>query len=272
MAAVPAEVLDLRRELERRFPDAQPVRQGTTGAVATGIGPLDGTLPAGGLPRGRVTLWRPGGGATAVLRSSCEAVVAAGERAAWVDSAGVISGAYWIRDLGRFLDTADRGPSRSRVSTGSTGATGSSGSSPAPLLFRPADPVNAAACAEELLRSGGFALVVLTGVGAGGGRELGDGEGVRLGRAAREGGAAFVTVAGGAPVSHLKVRTAFDPGGFRWRRGPFGEPAALDSVLIRARLESMGLDRRIRFRLGVEVHDLRLSLEPRLVDRRGVRR
>ena len=81
-----------------------------------------------------------------------------------------------------------------------------------------------------------------------------------------------MAVTGGAPVSHLKVRTTFDPGGFRWRRGPFGEPAALDSVLVRARLESMGLDRRIRFRLGVEHHDVRLSLEPRLVDRRGVRR
>lgn len=236
MAALPAEVLDLRRELERRFPDAQPVRQGTTGGVPTGIGPLDGVLPAGGLPRGRVTLWRPGGGATAVLRSACEAVVAGGERAAWVDGAGVLAGAYW---------------------------------SAGPLLFRPDDPVNAAACAEELLRSGGFALVVLTGMGGGG---LGDGGGVRLGRGAREGGAAFVAVAGGAPVSHLKVRTAFDPAGFRWKEGPFGDPAMLESVGIRARLESMGLDCRIRFRLDVEVHDVRLSLEPRLVDRRGVRR
>lgn len=233
--ALPAEALELRRELERRFPDAQPVRSGTTGAVATGIGALDTALPAGGLPRGRVTLWRPGGGTTAVLRSACEAVVAGGERAAWVDGAGVVAGAYW-----------DEGP----------------------LLFRPDDPTNAAACTEELLRSGGFALVVLTGGGAG----LGDGEGVRLGRVAREGGAAFVAVAGGAPVSHLRVRTAFDPDGFRWREGLFGEPAVLESVMVRARLESMGLDRRIRFRLGVEHHDVRLSLEPRLVDRRGVRR
>ncbi len=265
MAAVPAEVLELRRELERRFPDAQPVRAETTGAVATGIGPLDAALPAGGLPRGRVTLWRPGGGATAVLRSACEAVVACGERAAWVDGAGVISGAYWAggpRGLGPSVGPGSAGPD----------ASGGSGSA-TPLLFRPADPVNAAACAEELLRSGGFALVVLTGVGSGGGgRGLADGEGVRLGRAAREGGAAFVAVTGGAPVSHLRVRTAFDSGGFRWRAGPFGEPAVLDSVMIRARLESMGLDRRIRFRLGVEVHDVRLSLEPRLVDRRGVRR
>lgn len=234
MSAVPAAVLDLRRELERRFPDAQPVRQGTTGAVPTGVAALDAALP-GGLPRGRVTLWQPGGGATATLRSAVGAVVAGGERAAWVDGAGVVAGAYWGEG---------------------------------PLLFRPGDPTAAAACAEELLRSGGFALVVLTGGGVG----LGDGEGVRLGRAAREGGAAFVAVAGSAPLSHLRIRTAFDPGGFRWREGPFGEPAALESVLVRARVESMGLDRRVRFRLSVEYHDVRLSLEPRLVDRRGVRR
>jgi hypothetical protein len=215
--------------------------------------------------------------------------MAGGERAAWVDGAGVISGAYWS-GAGRSADTGTGGARASGSGASGSGASGSGASgsgasgsgasgsgasgsgAPLPLLFRPADPVNAAACAEELLRSGGFALVVLTGVGAGGGgRGLADGEGVRLGRAAREGGAAFVAV-GDAPVSHLKVRTAFDPGGFRWRRGPFGEPASLESVLVRARLESMGLDRRIRFRLGVEQHDVRLSLEPGLVDRRGVRR
>ncbi len=240
MAALPAEILALRRQLEERFPDAQPVRSGTTGAVATGIGALDVALPAGGLPRGRLTLWRPGGGATSVLRSACESAVVSGERAAWVDGAGVVSGAYWSW-------AADGGA--------------------VPWLFRPR-PSESASCAEELLRSGGFALVVLTGGGAG----LGDGEGVRLGRAAREGGAAFVAVAGGAPVSHLRVRSAFDRSGFRWRRGPFGEPVSLESVAVQARVESMGLDQRVRFRLPVEHHDVRLSLEPRLVDRRGVGR
>jgi hypothetical protein len=234
MAALPAEVLELRRQLEERFPDAQPVRTGTVGAVATGLGALDAALPAGGLPRGRVTLWRPGGGATAVLRSACLAAVAAGERPAWVDGAGVVAGAYWPGG---------------------------------PLLFRP-PPEHAASCAEELLRSGGFALVVLGGGGVG----LGDGEGVRLGRAARDGGVAFVAVAEGTPLSHLRARSSFDPTGFRWRRGPFGEPALLEAVAVRVRLESMGLDRRVRLRLPVEHHDVRLSLEPRLVDRRGAGR
>ena len=234
MSALPAEVLELRRQLEKRFPDAQPVQYGTTASVATGIEALDGALPAGGLPRGRVTLWRPGGGASAVLRSACASAVTAGERAAWVDGAGAVAGAYWGGEA---------------------------------WLFRPS-PELAALCAEELLNSGGFAVVVL----AAGARSLAEGEGVRLGRAAREGGSSFVAMAEGAPISHLRVGSTFDPGGFRWRRGPFGEPASLERVTVRARLESMGLDRRIRFRLPVEHHDVRLSLEPRLVDRRGVLR
>lgn len=231
---LPAEVLELRRQLEQRFPDAQPVRYGTTGAVGTGLAALDAALPAGGLPRGRLTLWQPGGGVTAVLRSAATAAMAAGERAAWVDGRGYAAGASWRNG---------------------------------PVLFRP-EGEHVAACAEELLRSGGFALVVVVWGGAG----LGDGEGVRLARAAREGGSAFVTVAGSAPVSHLRARSSFDPEGFRWRRGAFGEPVWLESVVVRVRLESMGLDRRVRFSMPVEHHDVRLSLEPRLVDRRGVRR
>jgi hypothetical protein len=234
--AYPAAVLELRKELERRFPDAQPVRAGATGAVATGIAALDGALPAGGLPRARVTLWRPGGGATAVLRSACAAVAGWGERAAWVDGAGVVTGPA------------------GQVAGGA-------------LLFRPSSS-EALSCAEELLRSGGFVLVVLAGRDAG----LGDGEGIRLGRAAREGGGALVVVGKSAPVSHLRVRSALDLEGFRWRRDPFGEPVSLESVVVRAKLESMGLNRRTRFRLPVEYHDVRMSLEPRLVDRRGVGR
>ena len=239
MSAAAAKILELRRQLDRQFPDAAPVEQGTRGVVATGVSGLDAALPAGGLPRGRVTLWRPGGGASAVLRSACAAVLAGGERAAWVDGAGVVSGAYWAAD-----DVA-------------------------PLLLRPR-PDLVLGCAEELLRSGGFALVVLT--GGGGRRGLGEGEGVRLGRAAREGGGAFVAVAEGAPVSHVRARSRLEPAGFRWRRGPFGEPVSLDAVAVEARIEAMGRNRRARFTLPVEHHHVRMSLEPRLVDRRGVGR
>src|SRR5262245_24716096 len=61
-----AEVLALREALEARFPNAQPVIYRTAGAVETGVRALDALLPGGGLPRGRLVLWAPGGGATAM--------------------------------------------------------------------------------------------------------------------------------------------------------------------------------------------------------------
>ncbi|MFW5951448.1 MAG: hypothetical protein ACOCVZ_04965, partial [Gemmatimonadota bacterium] len=170
--------------------------------------------------------------------------VRGGERSAWVDGGGVVVGSYWERLSG------DR-----------------AGREVMPLLFRPGRE-HAALVAEELVRSGGFALVVLTGSGAG---RLGDGEGVRLGSGAREGGSALVVVAEGAPVSHLRARSWLDPSGFLWRRGPW-EPVSLEAVAMRVRVRAMGMDRKVRFRLPVEHHDVRMSLEPGLVDRRGVRR
>ena len=71
-----AQVLELKQALSERFPDAQPIAYRTTGAVATGIAALDGMLPAGGLPRGRLSLWTPGGGATAILYAATQAVAA----------------------------------------------------------------------------------------------------------------------------------------------------------------------------------------------------
>jgi hypothetical protein len=103
-----------------------------------------------------VTLWHPGAGATAVLRAACSAAAAQGERSAWVDGSGQLAAEGWD---GRML------------------------------LVRPAGPIPALVCAEELLRCGGLALVVLAGAGAAAG-----GEAVRLGRAARTGGSAFVLV------------------------------------------------------------------------------
>jgi hypothetical protein len=118
----------LRETLAERFPDAQPLVYRTAGALATGIGALDGLLPGGGLPRGQLTVWRPGGGATAVLRAACVATTGRGERAAWVDTGGQILGDDWPAG---------------------------------PLLLRPAGPAEALECAEELARCGGFGLVVL---------------------------------------------------------------------------------------------------------------
>jgi hypothetical protein len=226
-----AALYELKQALERRFPDALPLGTGTTGAVGTGVAALDELLPGGGLVRGRLTAWQPGGGATAVLRSACEAVVRHGERAAWVDGAGVQSADDW--------------------------RTG-------PLLVRPTDGRAALASAEELLRSGGFALVVVTGAGAEAGREA-----VRLSRSARAGGAALVVVAMATTVAHLRVRSRLDPAAYRWRRDPFGEPVAVDAVEVEVEASSLGWSGRTRFELPVRTHAVRSAPEPRLVDRRG---
>lgn len=229
-------VLDLREVLARRFPDAVPVTYGTAGAVATGVAALDGVLPGGGVPRGRLSVWAPGGGATAVLQGACGGVVVRGERAAWVDGAGVL--------------TCRPGP-----------AAGEAGA--APLVLRPSGGRAALECAEELLRSGGFALVVLSGVGAVGA------EAVRLSRAVREGGGAFVALMEGVPIAALRLESRIAPGGYRWRAGVFGEPVEVESAVVEVRVRGMGLSARVEFLLPVVGHELRLSLEPGVVDRRG---
>jgi hypothetical protein len=222
---------ELRQALERRFPDALPLGRGTAAAVATGLGPLDRILPGGGLARGRLTSWRPGGGATAILRSACDAATERGERSAWIDGAGIQSAEGWRSG---------------------------------PVLVRPTGELAALESAEELLRSGGFAVVVLTGAG----RQVG-GEAVRLSRAARAGGAALVVVTAVSAVAHLRVSSRLDPEGYRWQRDPFGDPVAVESVRVEVEVSSMGWSGRASLDLPVRMHSARLAPEPRLVDRRG---
>jgi hypothetical protein len=220
----------LRHDLEQRFPDALPLSRGLAAAVATGIGPVDALLPGKGLARGRVTLWQAGGGATAVLRAACLAAIERGERAAWVDGAG------------------------SQVEGFSAG----------PLLVRPSGEMETVVCAEELLRCGGFALVVVSG----GGRQAVDAA-VRLGRAARTGGSGFVLIGRDAAVAHMRIQTRIRPEGYRWRHNPFGEPVEPESAEIELEARSMGWSGRARFRVPLEVYPQRLGPEAGLVDRRG---
>jgi hypothetical protein len=229
---MPAKVLALKQLLEQQFPDAVPIVQRTALPVATGVGPIDGILPSAGLPRARLTVWRPYGGATAKLRASCHNVIANGERSAWVDGLGTIAGAYW---------------------------------DPGPILVRPRDRRNALRAAEELLRSGAFGLVVLTGV------EPEGTETVRLSRAVREGGGAFVAITNNAAMASLRLTSRIHPGGYHWVRNPFGDPAQVKDIGITARAMTAGWNASTTFRIPVTQHELRLSLDPGLVDRRGVK-
>jgi hypothetical protein len=221
----------LRALIEQRFPDATPLRQGTTEQVATGIAQLDGILPNRGLPRGRLSVWAPFGGATAILRAACDLAVARGERAAWVDGDLSVAGAFWTDG---------------------------------PYLVRPKTRVHALRAAEELLRSGGFSLLVIAGA------ESQGTETVRLTRAAREGGTALVVITTAASLASLRLGSRFMH--YRWRRNPFGDPADAIEASVRVHARTVGWNAHADFQIPVTHHELRLSLESELADRRGVPR
>jgi hypothetical protein len=232
-AAALASVLALKEALDQRFPNAQPIAYRTTGAVATGISALDNFLPAHGLPRGRVSVWTPGGGATAILYAAAQGVAAGGERAAWIDGAGTIASDSW---------------------------------QPGALLLKPEGELEALICAEELLRSGGFGLVVLSGTG-----RVFNQEDVRLSRAVREGGGAFVALTATSSVAHLRVTSRIGPDGYRWRHDPFGDPVEVVEVRVQVEAQAMGWSGRTMVNLPVLTHAYRIAAEPTLVDRRGAR-
>lgn len=226
----------LRSLIEQKFPDATPIARRTVRPVATGIPELDHALPRGGLPLGKLSACAPGGGATSVLRAACETTLAGGDRAAWIDGAGVVAGASWKQG---------------------------------PLLVRPRGARQAAQAADLLLRCGGFRLVVLA---LGKPDALADADTVRLVRAAHEGGGAFVVLGGrtrGPSMAALRLSTRIAPDGWRWRDDPFGEPAEVHDVRLSAEVRALGWHKHATFTLPVESHELRLSLDTGLADRRG---
>ena len=221
----------IRALIEQRFPDATPVTHRTAEPVATGIDPLDAILPGRGLPRSRLTVWMPQGGATAVLRAACNTTVAQGERAVWIDGLGTVAGPFW-----------EEGP----------------------ILVRPRNRKQGLRAAEELLRCGGFALVVIAGI------EPEGTETVRLSRAAREGGGALVALTSHASMASLRMTSQILRETYRWRKTPFGDPAEAQEVRLRVRARSLGWNRSADFPVQVVPHDLRMSLDAGLVDRSGV--
>jgi hypothetical protein len=228
-----AQVAELRGILERSFPDAIPPAYRTAGGIATGLGALDRALPNGGLPRGRLSVWQTGVGSAALLRSACLEVVRGGERAAWIDA--------------RRTACAD-------VSWAGV------------ALVRPEEARDALLCAEELLRCGGFALVVLSGVETRGTERL------RLCRAAREGGSALVESSAEGYMAAVRIRSWVEAGALRWERSGLGEPIRLKEVRVRVRATALGWSREVEVSLPVTSHAHRLSLEPTLVSRRGAAR
>lgn len=132
-------------------------------ALFTGVSALDRVIGPGGLPRGQITEWIGGAssGKTGALRTLVAAVRRQGVAVAWVDGPGQLMAADWADD----------------------GAA-------APLwVIRPPGGRDAAFCAEVILRTQSFGLVVLDG-----GPPLTQAIGVRLQRMARQSDAVLVRV------------------------------------------------------------------------------
>jgi len=121
-------------------------------------------------------------------------------------------------------------------------------------------------CAEELARSGGFGLVVLSVEGGLSGVE------VRLERAIRVGGGAFVALSRDVSVAQLRVRSRLVEESWTWRQDAFGAPVEAEAVVVRVEARSLGWQGRAEFRLPVLGFASRLAPDSRLVDRRGASR
>ncbi|MEZ4457281.1 MAG: hypothetical protein R2882_12160 [Gemmatimonadales bacterium] len=220
----------LRRLLGEKFPDAVLLPDRAAEPIPTGLAVFDQLLPGGGLPRGRMTVWKsPIGGATALLRSSIHSLSSRGERTCWIDG---------------------------KCSLATEIAAGT-------ILVRPATEALALTAAEILLRSGGFALIVLSGVAP-------DQHGMlRLSRMVHEGGGAFVALTEKSLTASLRLTSRFLLDRFRWTTGPFGDVAAVESVALEVTASAPGWSRSQVLTLPARTHDFRLSLDPGLADRRG---
>ncbi len=133
-------------------------------SLPTGLAALDALL-GGGLPRGRLSeLQAPRGqGRTTLLRSLVAHTLATGRWVAIIDAQRTLAPADWAR-----------------LASPSSSGPGSIGRTPPPAktvgqseletsrlaVIRPQDPGRAPWCADVLLRSGAYALVVLDGVPA----------------------------------------------------------------------------------------------------------
>jgi hypothetical protein len=157
---VTVSIAALRQQLAEIVEGGRPAMPG----LATGMAALDAVLPGHGLPRGRLTeiTGAPGSGRTTIARQLVAATLQAGWWVAYVDAARTLAPRDWA----------------------------ALGAHDSLWVVRPDDPARGAWCADVLLRSGAFGLVVLDGAPV-----LSRPVAVRLVRLARASDAAFVLLA-----------------------------------------------------------------------------
>jgi hypothetical protein len=200
-----------------------------TPALPTGLPQLDALLPGHGIPHGRLTeLLAPAGfGKTSIARMVVATTLAAGHGVAWVDATRTLDPRDWA-------------------------ALASEGF----WVVRPPDPARGAWCADLLLRTGAFALVVLDGAPV-----LSRTLGVRLAHLARETDSALLLLGDGTRASDLG-------GALRLRVARTGAARATTVTLEKGGpYHQIRLD--IAYGTGIT---RRLCTHPEVPDRRGVQR
>ena len=225
------------RELKLQLGAIQESVRPDRAPLPTGIAELDVMLVGRGIPRGRLTeiTGASGSGRTSMLRTLVTAAASGGRWVAYIDATRTLAPRDWAHV----------------------------GSERAPLwIIRPANAARAPWCADLLLRSGAFALVVMDGA-----PKLSRVLAVRLTRLARDVGAAFVVTGehgGDATGSSVRIRLAArDPARAATGSGKRSERTTTIT------LEKGGKRRTIEVSYGRAVAR-RLCAHPEVPDRRGV--
>jgi len=225
------------RELKLQLGAIEEIARPDRAPLPTGIAELDAILVGRGIPRGRLTeiTGASGSGRTSMLRTLVAAVATGGRWVAYIDATRTLAPRDWAHV----------------------------GSDRAPLwMIRPASSTRGTWCADLLLRSGAFALVVMDGA-----PPISRVLAVRLTRLARDVGAAFVVTGehgGDATGSSVRIRLAArDPA-----RAATGSSTRSERTTT-ITLEKGGKRRTLEVSYGRAVAR-RLCAHPEVPDRRGV--